>query len=151
MYIHYFVFRACILRFNDCPLCGADIDKVEPDPDLQALVDQFIEGHARIKRSVPNSDDVKGKEEQKQFKNVTYEDVSLERGSFLLQHVMRVSWEWIFINCHKFFSWKDKRILVGASIFIHDSCVVNIYLFYDLKYSDEKHREIEQVYYVSTM
>lgn len=81
--------KACILRFSDCPLCGADIDKVEPDPDLQVLVDQFIEGHARIKRTIPNSDDIKGQEDERQFKNVTYEDVSLERGSFLLQHAMR--------------------------------------------------------------
>jgi len=81
--------KACILRYNDCPLCGADIKNIEPDPDLQALVDQFIEGHARIKRTVPNSDDIKGKEDKKQSKNVIYEDVSLERGSFLLQHAMR--------------------------------------------------------------
>lgn len=81
--------KACILRFNDCPLCGADIDKVEPDTDLQVLVDQFIEGHARIKRTVPNSDDIKGKDDKKQLKNIIYEDVSLERGSFLLQHAMR--------------------------------------------------------------
>uniref|UniRef100_A0A0C9SAH3 TSA: Wollemia nobilis Ref_Wollemi_Transcript_3511_1800 transcribed RNA sequence n=1 Tax=Wollemia nobilis TaxID=56998 RepID=A0A0C9SAH3_9CONI len=81
--------KVCISRFEDCPLCGADINKVEPDPDLQALVDQFIEGHARIKRTVTHSDDTKGEEDIEQPKTVTYEDVSLERGSFLVQHAMR--------------------------------------------------------------
>lgn len=81
--------KVCILRFEDCPLCGADINKVEPDPDLQALVDQFIEGHARIKRTVSHSDDTKEKEDNEQFKNVVYEDVSLERGSFLVQQAMK--------------------------------------------------------------
>eukprot|EP00252_Welwitschia_mirabilis_P025536 TRINITY_DN800_c0_g1_i1.p1 TRINITY_DN800_c0_g1~~TRINITY_DN800_c0_g1_i1.p1 ORF type:complete len:372 (+),score=75.48 TRINITY_DN800_c0_g1_i1:186-1301(+) len=81
--------KACISRFKDCPLCGADIDNVEGDPDLQRLVDQFIEGHGRIKRVVPCSDNAEAKEEKDQSKMVTYEDVSLERGSFLLQQAMR--------------------------------------------------------------
>lgn len=80
--------RACISRFKDCPLCGADIEKIEPDTDLQNVVDRFIEGHARIKRSQVNED----KEEVVgQKKTVIYEDVSLERGAFLLQQAMRVS------------------------------------------------------------
>ncbi|KAH9295020.1 hypothetical protein KI387_038608, partial [Taxus chinensis] len=81
--------KVCILRFEDCPLCGADIIKIEPDPDLQALVDQFIEGHARIKRMVSHSDDTKEREVKEQCKTVIYEDVSLERGSFLVQQAMR--------------------------------------------------------------
>ncbi|XP_045821523.1 protein NCA1 isoform X1 [Trifolium pratense] len=78
--------RACIARFKDCPLCGADIEKIEPDDDLQGVVDRFIEGHARIKRSV-NLD--KGEEAAENNKPVIYEDVSLERGSFLVQQAMR--------------------------------------------------------------
>ncbi|XP_004516522.1 protein NCA1 [Cicer arietinum] len=77
--------KACVSRFKDCPLCGADIVKIEPDADLQGVVDRFIEGHARIKRSV-NLD--KG-EEAAENKPVIYEDVSLERGSFLVQQAMR--------------------------------------------------------------
>ena len=79
--------RACILRFKDCPLCGADIEKIEPDADLQGVVDRFIEGHARIKRSV-NLDN--GEEAAENNKPVIYEDVSLERGSFLVKQAMRV-------------------------------------------------------------
>lgn len=78
--------RGCISRFKDCPLCGADIVKIEPDANLQGVVDRFIEGHARIKRSV-NLD--KG-EEATENEPVIYEDVSLERGSFLVQQAMRV-------------------------------------------------------------
>ncbi|XP_058079712.1 protein NCA1 [Magnolia sinica] len=78
--------KACISRFNDCPLCGADIEKIEPDVDLQEVVDRFIEGHARIKRSQVNSD---SNETGGEHKNVVYEDVSLERGAFLVQHAVR--------------------------------------------------------------
>lgn len=81
--------RFCISRFNDCPLCGAGIDTFEPDNGLQKEVDQFIEGHARIKRSIPLSSDSGGEEEEIQKSNVTYEDVSLERGTFLVQQAMR--------------------------------------------------------------
>ncbi|KAL3534155.1 hypothetical protein ACH5RR_002616 [Cinchona calisaya] len=78
--------KACISRFKDCPLCGADIEKIEPDTNLQNVVDRFIEGHARIKRSQVNED----KEEVVgQKKTVIYEDVSLERGTFLVQQSMR--------------------------------------------------------------
>ncbi|XP_054791691.1 protein NCA1-like isoform X2 [Prosopis cineraria] len=77
--------KACISRFKDCPLCGADIEKIEPDANLQGTVDRFIEGHARIKRSISSD---KG-EETEENKPVIYEDVSLERGSFLVQQAMR--------------------------------------------------------------
>lgn len=80
--------RVCISRFRDCPLCGADIEKIEPDPDLQLTVDKFIDGHARIKRSQVNADGSEAKDEQK---NVIYGDVSTERGAFLVQQAMRVS------------------------------------------------------------
>merc|ERR1712183_942749 len=50
------------------------------------MVDRFIEGHARIKRSNSNID----KEEVVgENKPVIYEDVSLERGAFLVQQAMR--------------------------------------------------------------
>ena len=78
--------RVCLARFKDCPLCGADIESIEADENLQKLVDQFIEGHARIKRSLVNSAD---KEDDN--KKVIYADVSMERGSFLVQQAMRVS------------------------------------------------------------
>ena len=80
-----FVFRVCISRFKDCPLCGADIEGLAPDSELQSTVDRFIEGHARIKR--PQLDQVDPDEQKK----VIYEDFSLERGAFLVQHAMRVS------------------------------------------------------------
>ena len=78
--------RVCLARFKDCPLCGADIESMEADENLQKMVDQFIEGHARIKRSLVNSAD---KEDDN--KKVIYADVSMERGSFLVQQAMRVS------------------------------------------------------------
>lgn len=86
--------RACVSRFKDCPLCGADIEKIEDNETLQSLVDRFIEGHARIKRShVDAAEDKEEKEkaETQNDKRVIYEDVSLERGAFLVQHAMRVS------------------------------------------------------------
>ncbi|KAL2480518.1 zinc ion binding [Abeliophyllum distichum] len=79
--------KACISRFKDCPLCGADIEKIEDDPNLQGVVDRFIEGHARIKRSQISTEEEEEAEGEK--KTVIYEDVSLERGSFLIQHAMR--------------------------------------------------------------
>ncbi|KAJ4972526.1 hypothetical protein NE237_005700 [Protea cynaroides] len=78
--------KACISHFKDCPLCGADIEKIEPDKELQDVVDRFIDGHARIKRPQlkTNVEDV-GMEN----KTVIYEDVSIERGAFLVQQAMR--------------------------------------------------------------
>lgn len=78
--------KACISRFKDCPLCGADIEKIEDDPNLQGVVDRFIEGHARIKRSQidPDKEEIEGDK-----KTVIYEDVSVERGAFLMQQAMR--------------------------------------------------------------
>lgn len=74
------------MRFKDCPLCGADIEGTEADSNLQSIVDRFIEGHGRIKRShVENVD----KEEVSAKETVIYEDVSLERGAFLVQQAMR--------------------------------------------------------------
>lgn len=78
--------RACISRFKDCPICGADIEKIESDEEIQKLVDKFIDGHARIKRSPVSA----GAEEIIKDKPVIYEDVSLERGAFLVQQAMRV-------------------------------------------------------------
>lgn len=78
--------KACITRFNDCPLCGADIEKIEADTNLQAVVDRFIEGHARIKRSQVKTEEEEVVDEKK---TVIYEDVSLERGAFLVQQAMR--------------------------------------------------------------
>ncbi|XP_015055871.1 protein NCA1 [Solanum pennellii] len=75
--------KACLSRFKDCPLCGADIEKIEADMNLQNVVDRFIEGHARIKRSNNEQEDIVEK------KTVIYEDASLERGAFLVQQAMR--------------------------------------------------------------
>ncbi|CAH8382761.1 unnamed protein product [Eruca vesicaria subsp. sativa] len=79
--------KVCVSRFKDCPLCGADVESIEADESLQKMVDQFIEGHARIKRSVVNSGD-EG-EVESDDKKVIYADVSMERGSFLVQQAMR--------------------------------------------------------------
>lgn len=78
--------KACISAFKDCPLCGADIEKVEADPNLQNVVDRFIDGHARIKRPQVNAD---SKESGQQNNKIIYEDVSIERGAFLVQQAMR--------------------------------------------------------------
>ncbi|WOL04596.1 hypothetical protein Cni_G13318 [Canna indica] len=78
--------KFCISRFNDCPLCGADIEKIEPDTDLQVMVDRFIDGHARIKRSQVNSDATEVRDAPQ---TVIYGDVSMERGAFLVQQAMR--------------------------------------------------------------
>ncbi|KAG1338893.1 protein NCA1 [Cocos nucifera] len=75
--------KVCISRFKDCPLCGADIEKIEPDTELQVTVDRFINGHARIKRVNADGQEVDGK------KNMLYGDVSMERGAFLVQQAMR--------------------------------------------------------------
>jgi hypothetical protein len=80
--------RFCISRFHDCPICGADIEGIEADNELQKKVDQFIEGHARVKRLLPK---INGSEEDVSQSNVVYADVSLERGTFLVQQAMRVS------------------------------------------------------------
>ncbi|KAF3522411.1 hypothetical protein F2Q69_00049023 [Brassica cretica] len=74
--------KVCLARFKDCPLCGADIESMEADENLQKLVDQFIEGHARIKRSLRA-------DKEDDNKKVIYADVSMERGSFLVQQAMR--------------------------------------------------------------
>ncbi|XP_066336705.1 disease resistance protein RGA5-like isoform X3 [Miscanthus floridulus] len=77
--------KACVSPFKDCPLCGADIEGVEPDAEVQALVHLFIDSHARIKRS-----HAAGEAEVLGGKNkVIYEDVSMERGAFLVQQAMR--------------------------------------------------------------
>lgn len=78
--------KVCISRFKDCPLCGADIETIEPNPDLQKLVDRFIDGHARIKRSQANAD---SEDTHSEKRTILYEDVSLERGAFLVQQAMR--------------------------------------------------------------
>ncbi|KAE8670637.1 subtilisin-like protease-like [Hibiscus syriacus] len=80
--------QVCISRFKDCPLCGADIEKLEADTNLQSMVDRFIKGHARIKR--PHVDaNGEGKQVVNEDKKVIYEDVSLDRGAFLVQQAMR--------------------------------------------------------------
>ncbi|ESQ45036.1 hypothetical protein EUTSA_v10010421mg [Eutrema salsugineum] len=79
--------KVCLSRFKDCPLCGADIESIQPDENLQKMVDQFIEGHARIKRSGVNSAETE--EVKNDTKKVIYADVSMERGSFLVQQAMR--------------------------------------------------------------
>uniref|UniRef100_A0ACD5V9H7 Uncharacterized protein n=2 Tax=Avena sativa TaxID=4498 RepID=A0ACD5V9H7_AVESA len=77
--------KACISRFKDCPLCGADVEGIEPDTELQSLIDRFIDGHARIKRSLAGGDNQSADGKSK----VIYEDVSMERGAFLVQQAMR--------------------------------------------------------------
>ncbi|KAK6228498.1 hypothetical protein SCA6_000838 [Theobroma cacao] len=80
--------KVCISRFKDCPLCGADIEKLEPDTNLQSIVDRFIEGHARIKRAHVDTNG-EGEQVLNEDKKVIYEDVSLDRGAFLVQQAMR--------------------------------------------------------------
>lgn len=53
---------------------------------MQGLVDRFVEGHARLRRPTPQSD-----VEEASPGAVKYADVSIERGSFLVQQAMRVS------------------------------------------------------------
>jgi hypothetical protein len=85
--------RGCIARFQDCPLCGLDIESIVSDPEMQALVDTFIEGHARSKRSsihVLLNEDGKEENSESPDNKIKYEDISVERGSFLVQQAMRV-------------------------------------------------------------
>ncbi|KAL5725738.1 hypothetical protein ACHQM5_008854 [Ranunculus cassubicifolius] len=65
--------KECISRFKDCPLCGADIERIVPDDELQGTVDRFIEGHARIKR--PQIDGG-AKGVNSESKTIIYGDVS---------------------------------------------------------------------------
>jgi hypothetical protein len=93
--------RACISRFKDCPLCGADVDEIVPDPEMQTLVDQFIEGHARIKGTPLNANSADGETgESEDQSNVVYEDASSARGSFLVQQAMRVGFFGGLIRVH---------------------------------------------------
>ncbi|XVF41022.1 hypothetical protein PTKIN_Ptkin01aG0247100 [Pterospermum kingtungense] len=78
----------CISQFKDCPLCGADIEKLEADTNLQSMVDRFIQGHARIKRAQFDTNG-EGEGALNEDKKVIYEDVSLDRGAFLVQQAMR--------------------------------------------------------------
>ncbi|KAI5442340.1 hypothetical protein KIW84_011419 [Lathyrus oleraceus] len=67
-------------------LVVAAVTKIEPDDNLQDVVDRFIEGPARIKRSVNLN---KGEEATENNESVIYKDVSMERVSFLVQQAMR--------------------------------------------------------------
>ncbi|XP_024018086.1 protein NCA1 [Morus notabilis] len=105
--------KACISRFKDCPLCGADIEKIEEDEKIQSMVDRFIEGHARIKRThVDNNVEEKeeGGADSQKNKTVIYEDVSLERGAFLVQHAMRA------LRAQNFESAKSRLSLCAEDI-----------------------------------
>ncbi|KAG6554438.1 hypothetical protein Mapa_004355 [Marchantia paleacea] len=93
--------RGCISKFQDCVICGADIQGVNADVELQKTVERFIEGHARIKRSVKTDGDSTD-EESPHSNVVSYEDVSLARGSFLIQHAMRA------FQCQNFESAKSR-------------------------------------------
>ncbi|KAL6850194.1 hypothetical protein ACP4OV_020821 [Aristida adscensionis] len=78
--------QALLFESSKCMPCSHKFCKgVEPDSELQTLVDRFIDGHARIKRSHTTGD-----AEVSDGKNkVIYEDVSMERGAFLVQQAMR--------------------------------------------------------------
>ncbi|KAK5794943.1 hypothetical protein PVK06_036197 [Gossypium arboreum] len=76
-------------RFKDCPLCGADIEKLEADTNLQSMVDRFIEGHARTKRPHVDANGGGGEQVVNDDKKVIYEDMSLDRGAFLVQQAMK--------------------------------------------------------------
>eukprot|EP00898_Chlorokybus_atmophyticus_P008871 jgi/Chlat1/8986/Chrsp94S08276 len=47
--------RACIEPANLCPICAVDIDSLEPDADMNNLVDEFVAGHARAVRLASDS------------------------------------------------------------------------------------------------
>ncbi|PPR85676.1 hypothetical protein GOBAR_AA35017 [Gossypium barbadense] len=76
-------------RFKDCPLYGADIEKLEADTNLQSMVDRFIEGHARTKRPHVDANGGGGEQVVNDDKKVIYEDMSLDRGAFLVQQAMK--------------------------------------------------------------
>ncbi|KAL1149956.1 hypothetical protein V6Z11_A10G225200 [Gossypium hirsutum] len=81
--------QVCMSRFKDCPLCGADIEKLEADTNLQSMVDRFIEGHARTKRPHVDANGGGGEQVVNDDKKVIYEDMSLDRGAFLVQQAMK--------------------------------------------------------------
>ncbi|TYG99912.1 hypothetical protein ES288_A10G233300v1 [Gossypium darwinii] len=81
--------QVCMSRFKDCPLYGADIEKLEADTNLQSMVDRFIEGHARTKRPHVDANGGGGEQVVNDDKKVIYEDMSLDRGAFLVQQAMK--------------------------------------------------------------
>ncbi len=71
--------------------CGADVDEMLPDPEVQILVDQFIEGHARINGTPLHVDSAEGVTgESKDQSIMMYEDTSSAGGSFLAQQAMQL-------------------------------------------------------------
>ncbi|KAL5700378.1 Protein nca1 [Ranunculus cassubicifolius] len=99
--------KECISRFKDCPLCGADIERIVPDDELQGTVDRFIEGHARIKR--PQIDGG-AKGVNSESKTIIYGDVSFDRGAFLVQQAMRA------FRSHNILSAKSRLIICAEDI-----------------------------------
>ncbi|KAI3974792.1 hypothetical protein MKX01_028052 [Papaver californicum] len=91
----------CISHFNDCRLCEANIKRIEPDKDLQDVVDRFIEGHAKIKMPQVNGD---LKEMAGDNKKVAYADVSLERVVFLASSSS---------------SFPTRNVIVGYFVHVH--------------------------------
>eukprot|EP00850_Spirogloea_muscicola_P017155 SM000144S00703 [mRNA] locus=s144:304396:307167:- [translate_table: standard] len=77
--------RGCLASFRDCPLCGADIDGLEPHKEMQAMVDKYIAGHARRQRSTAAAGELASESETRKLDK----DAALERGSLLLQQAMR--------------------------------------------------------------
>ncbi len=62
-----------------------------PDPEGQILVDQFIEGHARIKGTPLHVDSAEGVTgESKDQSTMMYADTSSAGGSFLAQQAMQL-------------------------------------------------------------
>ncbi|MBA0600304.1 hypothetical protein Gorai_006496 [Gossypium raimondii] len=53
------------------------------------MVDRFIEGHARMKRPHVDANGGGGEQVVNDDKKVIYEDISLDRGAFLVQQAMR--------------------------------------------------------------
>ena len=99
--------RGCISRFQDCPLCGLDIDGIESDPEMQGLVDRFIEGHARLKRLALQTGG-----QEASAGNIKYEDISVERGSFLVQQAMRVSISLSNFEEHDRINFPSVRVII---------------------------------------
>jgi hypothetical protein len=62
-----------------------------PDPEVQILVDQFIERHARIKGTPLHVDSAEGVTGESKYQSIMmYGDTSSAGGSFLAQQAMQL-------------------------------------------------------------
>lgn len=81
--------RECIEKCRDCPVCGADVVKVEPDEATEGMVERFIDAHAghvsfwELEEGGWRMEDMSIQSDESSV------DVSKEKARFLLQAGIR--------------------------------------------------------------